>query len=630
MQRKRADIRQYLDRGRPDRRRLAEPPRSRPTALQGRDLQAVPALPGPARRRHRLRQRARRGRRRPGQAGGPHRLVVGDRAAALAGLLAARRRADPAHPLGGREAATAEEADALGAPADPRLRRQRHAWRASTSRPGAETGRRGRAGCAELADRAARRWRARRATRKLDGARQAPQGAARRRLPPDRLLPLHPDRRVRRRAPGRQARHSKTVVAAVTGTLSPQQRLQRIEELRRRGRRRPGRPPGPGRHRLPVRGRQPPAPLRRRRPLRPGLEPDPPRPARRPRRPLRPAARRGPGHHPLRQRQRHRRQGPRSADQEAPPDPQGPRHLGLRPGRGVDRRDGRDRRVAADARPAAGRAGRACSSSTQHRREGCEQLERDWNSAAEREKASRSRFAQRAIHPEEVAREVAAIRDALGGGRRGPRLRPPGARGPGRACSATTRRRAISPPTSSGTPAGLRDALAAALGGDASSRAADPVPRPRRRSHAARRRWSAPTRWSARSPRYVLDAALDDHEPTAPRPARRCGVIRTTGGRRPAPRCCWSATASTSPCRPGRANGSWSPRTPACSPSRARRERDAGCRRSDALRAAGRDGRREHRPDFAERTMQPRSSTACPTSTDAPGRRTATSSPPNC
>ncbi|MFD0776633.1 C-terminal helicase domain-containing protein, partial [Streptomonospora algeriensis] len=43
-----------------------------------------------------------------------------------------------------------------------------------------------------------------------------------------------------------------------------------------------------------------------------------------------------------------------------------------------------------------------------------EKAEAQWRSAAEREKASRTVYAQRSIHPEEVAREVAAVRDALG------------------------------------------------------------------------------------------------------------------------------------------------------------------------------------------------------------------------
>ena len=58
--------------------------------------------------------------------------------------------------------------------------------------------------------------------------------------------------------------------------------------------------PGPGRHRLPVGGRQPAGALRRRRPLRPVLEPDAPRAARGPGRPLRPAEPHGARHAPLR------------------------------------------------------------------------------------------------------------------------------------------------------------------------------------------------------------------------------------------------------------------------------------------------------------------------------------------
>ena len=43
-----------------------------------------------------------------------------------------------------------------------------------------------------------------------------------------------------------------------------------------------------------------------------------------------------------------------------------------------------------------------------------DELEIAWNSMAERERRSRSRFAQGSIHPDEVARELAAIRAALG------------------------------------------------------------------------------------------------------------------------------------------------------------------------------------------------------------------------
>jgi superfamily II DNA or RNA helicase len=47
-------------------------------------------------------------------------------------------------------------------------------------------------------------------------------------------------------------------------------------------------------------------------------------------------------------------------------------------------------------------------------REKTDALRRDWESAADKEKTSRTKYAQRAIHPEDVAAEVAAVRAALG------------------------------------------------------------------------------------------------------------------------------------------------------------------------------------------------------------------------
>ena len=74
-------------------------------------------------------------------------------------------------------------------------------------------------------------------------------------------------------------------VRAVTGTLPPDERVARIAELAEHPR-----AARPGRHRLPLRRRQPAGALPGRRPLRPGLEPDPPRAAGRPRGPIRAAA----------------------------------------------------------------------------------------------------------------------------------------------------------------------------------------------------------------------------------------------------------------------------------------------------------------------------------------------------
>ncbi|MDC2953005.1 helicase-related protein [Streptomyces gilvifuscus] len=152
-----------------------------------------------------------------------------------------------------------------------------------------------------------------------------------------------------------------------------------------------------------------------------------------------------------------------------------------------------------------------------------EKLESDWNSAAERERTSRSRFAQRSIHPEEVAREVASIRESLGGagetrtfvreslGALGAVLR-----GGGEDFTAQV----------GGTPAGLRDALAPVVGAEVieKDRAI-----PFRTDPAVARGEAALVRTDpvvGALASHVLNAALDTQAEGA-RPARRCGVITT-------------------------------------------------------------------------------------------------------
>lgn len=151
-------------------------------------------------------------------------------------------------------------------------------------------------------------------------------------------------------------------------------------------------------------------------------------------------------------------------------------------------------------------------------------LEAEWNSAAEREKASRSRFAQRAIHPEEVAREVAAIRETLG--------RADEVRGFARHALSALNCVLVEGPDGdftadiSGAPAGLRDALAAARGG-----AEDGGPIRFRNTPSVARGEAALVRTDpvvGALANYVLNTALDP-KASGPRPARRCGVIRTTG-----------------------------------------------------------------------------------------------------
>jgi superfamily II DNA or RNA helicase len=151
-------------------------------------------------------------------------------------------------------------------------------------------------------------------------------------------------------------------------------------------------------------------------------------------------------------------------------------------------------------------------------------VDSDWHSAAEREKTSRSRFAQRSIHPEEVAREVAEIRAALGRADEvrafvreslhslGALLRD----GDGGDFTAQV----------GGTPAGLRDALASAVG---SSAVEQDRPIPFRTDPAVARGEAALVRTDpvvGALASYVLDSALDA-QADGPRPARRCGVITT-------------------------------------------------------------------------------------------------------
>ncbi|MHA4774579.1 helicase-related protein [Streptomyces sp. MSC1_001] len=152
-----------------------------------------------------------------------------------------------------------------------------------------------------------------------------------------------------------------------------------------------------------------------------------------------------------------------------------------------------------------------------------ERLESDWNSAAEREKESRSRFAQRSIHPEEVAREVVAIREALGGAgeirtfvRHSLQALNAVLRDSGENFTAQV----------GGTPAGLRDALAPLVGVDTVDK---DRPIPFRADPAVGRGEAALVRTDpvvGALAAHVLNTALDP-EADGARPARRCGVITT-------------------------------------------------------------------------------------------------------
>ena len=148
-------------------------------------------------------------------------------------------------------------------------------------------------------------------------------------------------------------------------------------------------------------------------------------------------------------------------------------------------------------------------------------LDTEWNSMAERERRSRSRYAQGSVHPDEVAREVAATRAALGSDDEirfftRTALRALGADLAGPADGDFT-------VTTSTLPAGLRDGIAAVTGERPiiPFRTAVGVPR----GEAALIRTDPIVGAVAQ---FVLSAALDKDVPGRYRPARRCGVIRTS------------------------------------------------------------------------------------------------------
>ncbi|MFW6721965.1 helicase-related protein [Streptomyces sp. MAR4 CNY-716] len=154
------------------------------------------------------------------------------------------------------------------------------------------------------------------------------------------------------------------------------------------------------------------------------------------------------------------------------------------------------------------------------------ELESRWNSAAERETASRSRFAQRAIHPGEVAREVAAVRDTLG--------RADEVDGFVRHTLAALEAHVVEAGDGtgdftaevSGVPAGLRDALAPVAGAEAVESGR---PIPFRTTAAVARGEAALVRTDpvvGALAAHVLNTALDAEAPGR-RPARRCGVVST-------------------------------------------------------------------------------------------------------
>jgi hypothetical protein len=148
-------------------------------------------------------------------------------------------------------------------------------------------------------------------------------------------------------------------------------------------------------------------------------------------------------------------------------------------------------------------------------------LDEQWNSMAERERRSRSRFAQGTIHEADVAPEVAAIRAALGND---DEVRAFTAA----ALTALGADLSTSPDggftvTSSSLPVGLADSVAAVIGERPRVPFSTSLAVPR--GEAALTRTDPVVQAVAN---FVLSTALDPAAPAELRPARRCGVIRTS------------------------------------------------------------------------------------------------------
>lgn len=144
-------------------------------------------------------------------------------------------------------------------------------------------------------------------------------------------------------------------------------------------------------------------------------------------------------------------------------------------------------------------------------------LDREWRSAAEREKQSRTKFAQHTIHPQEVAAEVAEIRASLGTHAEVRAF----TRRALESLDSTIRSQPRGFTASTGLlPSGLMDALPPGRSGMLTFIDDFPVTKG---EHLLQRTDPAVEAIAS----YVLESALDQGQPDKSRPARRCAVVRT-------------------------------------------------------------------------------------------------------
>lgn len=146
-----------------------------------------------------------------------------------------------------------------------------------------------------------------------------------------------------------------------------------------------------------------------------------------------------------------------------------------------------------------------------------QQLLLDWDQAADREKRSRTVFAQESIKVDDVARELAAIRRAVGDGTDVRHF----VIATVEACGGTVSGDGVTRLHLAGTPIGMREALRAA-GDGAESEELRVTFEPGSGGSAVRLGRTHPAVEGLAS--WALSSALD---PETPSPARRCGAIRT-------------------------------------------------------------------------------------------------------
>ena len=184
-------------------------------------------------------------------------------------------------------------------------------------------------------------------------------------------------------------------------------------------------------------------------------------------------------------------------------------------------------------------------------------LHREWDSAAARERQSRTKYAQAGIQPAEVARELAEMRASLGT--------------PGEVGAFTAEALSALHADITQTPTGFRAATAVLPSGLRDTLVtghAEPLPFHRDLPVPPREAYLDRTDPNvAAIARYVLESALDPDGSGGRAPGTAVRRDAHVGCGRGEPRCCSSGSACTWNCPAAMTGARWSPRTPRSSPT---------------------------------------------------------------